>query len=299
MGSLAAGPNFDVIRLLLAWDESLLRSTDKFGYTPLDYVKPAQYAAWTAFLTEQADNWWHPSDAPGTSPQQWAERLWSPSSPFYIPPGPQLVATLMPALVGVTGGGGAAAVAPASDTVTARAHVSGSSDTGDQLQALSVTFASGSDAGRPRRGRKGTDAAHGADLPSEAAESESSPTSGSSSPSTAASNGSTASSVITRKGSTASLYLSSTPIVLSARSEGSTGGKEGVRGRTGSSASGASSSAHGTSPGPGPGPDAAPSIRTEAPPGHGRSPRRASPPGAGRGRKASEGGAGSNKRQRE
>lgn len=98
-GSAACGTSWTIIKMLLDWDESLLRAADRHGFTPLDYVKPHLYDDWKRLLTANADVWWHPSAAPGMSPDEWAQRLWDPASSKYIPPGPSLVTALVPRLL--------------------------------------------------------------------------------------------------------------------------------------------------------------------------------------------------------
>lgn len=65
----------EIARMLIDWDESLLRAVDRLGCTPLDYVPAAQASAWTGMLSAQADAWWNRKDAPGVSKEEWRKRL--------------------------------------------------------------------------------------------------------------------------------------------------------------------------------------------------------------------------------
>lgn len=64
-----------IARMLLDWDESLLRATDRLGHTPFDYLHASQWVLWGSMLQARADIWWHPQAAPGLSPQDWQVRL--------------------------------------------------------------------------------------------------------------------------------------------------------------------------------------------------------------------------------
>ncbi|CAM9909546.1 unnamed protein product, partial [Heterosigma akashiwo] len=53
-----ANANFDIIRLILNKDSTLLRLKDNRGWTPLAYVKQDHWASWDDFLHEVKDTYW-------------------------------------------------------------------------------------------------------------------------------------------------------------------------------------------------------------------------------------------------
>jgi hypothetical protein len=54
----ATEPRFDLVRINLDTDSTLLLTEDKRGNTPLRYVKRAHWQQWCEFLTEVADQYW-------------------------------------------------------------------------------------------------------------------------------------------------------------------------------------------------------------------------------------------------
>lgn len=58
MGSLYPDGSEEIATMLLSQDESLLRAGDRLGCTPLEYLRPSQYAAWKTLLQVHCDDWW-------------------------------------------------------------------------------------------------------------------------------------------------------------------------------------------------------------------------------------------------
>jgi hypothetical protein len=54
----ATEPRFDLVRINLDIDSTLLLTEDKRGNTPLRYVKRAHWPQWCEFLTQVADQYW-------------------------------------------------------------------------------------------------------------------------------------------------------------------------------------------------------------------------------------------------
>ena len=69
----AGTPNFDIVGMLLDKDKSMLRVKDRGGRTPLEYLIPAKWEAWTNFLIRWKEVYWPPRQG-GPGPAEWDER---------------------------------------------------------------------------------------------------------------------------------------------------------------------------------------------------------------------------------
>ncbi|KAG5193035.1 hypothetical protein JKP88DRAFT_195576 [Tribonema minus] len=59
-------PRWDIVQLHLEADAALLLTRDARGWTPLRYVKRANWAAWRAFLDAVKDRYWPARGGDGT-----------------------------------------------------------------------------------------------------------------------------------------------------------------------------------------------------------------------------------------
>lgn len=72
-------PNFDIARVVLDFDASMMLVKDKYGACPLQYVPPSQWSRWCEFLDRVKDTYWPPC-CPENDHRDYADDLLVPSS---------------------------------------------------------------------------------------------------------------------------------------------------------------------------------------------------------------------------
>ncbi len=103
---LSRGSDLDIPRMLVDWDESLLRAEDRLGCTPLAYVRDPHHEAWMAMLTARQHVWWPHGAGPVRSEAEWADALYTPDPPHATGAGGASSSSSSGADSSCTGGGG-------------------------------------------------------------------------------------------------------------------------------------------------------------------------------------------------